>query len=264
MGWVGPTPNWKCLKFIGLLPLDPISFWILPSCQDNKGHTNLSSSVPITSVLVTLLAGTATQHEKSHLFGFRSLKISVFHVREFLDDLHEEVRRKDAEKNAQVTYWSETKKSGVVLLTNKRIWKPFFALAVAVPGQVNNKAFDGNFYRTRVRSLAMLVTNSLTNFCLVNLIDVPSRVRLKTCWGCCCWWGSCWQQFVVDFKLRFGKKLNFCSDFEHKVWSRFWRWSLGKIWSWSLGSFLLLMFCRGYEVESWWDSEARFGQDFEA
>ena len=28
------------------------------------------------------------------------------------------------------------------------------------------------FYRTRVRSLAMLVTNSLTNSCLVNLIDV--------------------------------------------------------------------------------------------
>ena len=29
-----------------------------------------------------------------------------------------------------------------------------------------------DFYRTRVRSLAMLVTNSLTNSCLVNLIDV--------------------------------------------------------------------------------------------
>ena len=23
------------------------------------------------------------------------------------------------------------------------------------------------------------------------------------------------------WKLRFGQKLNFCSDFEHKVWSRF-------------------------------------------
>ena len=32
-------------------------------------------------------------------------------------------------------------------------------------------------------------------------------------------------------------KLNFCSDFEHKVWSRFWSW--------------LLMFGWGYEVESW-------------
>ena len=28
------------------------------------------------------------------------------------------------------------------------------------------------FYRTRVRSLAMLVTHSLTHSCLVNLIDV--------------------------------------------------------------------------------------------
>ena len=40
------------------------------------------------------------------------------------------------------------------------------------------------------------------------------------------------------------KKLNFCSDFEHKVWSRFWSWSWGKIWSWSMFSFFLLMFCR--------------------
>ena len=46
-------------------------------------------------------------------------------------------------------------------------------------------------------------------------------------------------------------KLNFCSDFEHKVWSRFWSWVSGKIWSWSLVGILLLMFCRGYEVESW-------------
>ena len=64
------------------------------------------------------------------------------------------------------------------------------------------------------------------------------------CW-CWCW---CW--------CRFGSwglviKLNFCSDFEHKVWSRFWSWSSGKIWSWSLVSILLLMFCRGNEVESW-------------
>ena len=29
-----------------------------------------------------------------------------------------------------------------------------------------------SFYRTRVRSLVMLVTNSLPNSCLVNLIDV--------------------------------------------------------------------------------------------
>ena len=32
--------------------------------------------------------------------------------------------------------------------------------------------FQIYFYRTRVRSLVVLVTNSLTNSCLVNLIDV--------------------------------------------------------------------------------------------
>ena len=46
-------------------------------------------------------------------------------------------------------------------------------------------------------------------------------------------------------------KLNFCSDFEQNVWSRFWSWSSGKIWSWSLVGILQLMFCRGNDVESW-------------
>ena len=73
-------------------------------------------------------------------------------------------------------------------------------------------------------------------------------------------------------------KLNFCSEFEHMVWSRFWSWSSGKIWSWGLDSILMLMFCSGYEVElcsrfwSWvwsifWISTLvemmMFGQDFE-
>ena len=71
-----------------------------------------------------------------------------------------------------------------------------------------------SFYRTRVRSSVMLVsdwltdwlTDSLTNSCLVNLIDVTlaCECQLKTCWGsycCSCWyWGSCWQQFVTDFE----------------------------------------------------------------
>ena len=34
------------------------------------------------------------------------------------------------------------------------------------------KASESYFYRTRVRSLGMLVSNSLTHSCLVNLIDV--------------------------------------------------------------------------------------------
>ena len=74
------------------------------------------------------------------------------------------------------------------------------------------------------------------------------RWQLNTCcWSCCCcwWWGLC----------RFGSwglviKLNFFSSFEDKIHSRFWSWSSGKIWSWSLVSMLLLMFCRGNEVDS--------------
>ena len=54
---------------------------------------------------------------------------------------------------------------------------------------------------------------------------------------------------LVTICCRFGsrglvKNLNVCSDFEQKVWSRFWSWSSGKIWSWSLVSSFLLMFCR--------------------
>ena len=89
-----------------------------------------------------------------------------------------------------------------------------------------------NFYQTRVRSLAMLVTNSLTNSLtdcrLVNLIHVTlacedayskivevvtvpdvddeNRVKLATV---CYRFGS--RGLVI--------KQNFCSDFQHKVWS---------------------------------------------
>ena len=59
----------------------------------------------------------------------------------------------------------------------------------------------------------------------------------------CCRFGS-WGLFM---------KLNFCSDFEHKVWSRLRSWSLGKIWSWSLVN--ILLFCRGYELNLSWDSK---------
>ena len=102
------------------------------------------------------------------------------------------------------------------------------------------------------------VTHWLTNCCLVNLIDVTLACEdansklvevvtvadvdnedgvgynLLQIWS----WG-------LDIKL------NLCSDFEHKVWSRFWSWSSWKIWSWSLFSILLLMCCTGNEIESW-------------
>ena len=47
------------------------------------------------------------------------------------------------------------------------------------------------------------------------------------------------------------RKQNFCSDFENKVWSRFWSWSWGKIWSWSLVIFFCWSFVECYiQVET--------------
>ena len=84
-----------------------------------------------------------------------------------------------------------------------------------------------HFYRTRVRSLAMLVThwltNSLTPCRLVNLIDVTlawkdanSKLVAVTvadvddddCIG---------NSLLQIWKLRFGHLANFCSNFQHKV-----------------------------------------------
>ena len=79
-------------------------------------------------------------------------------------------------------------------------------------------------------------TQNLLRFLL--LLMLMMRIVLATA---CCRYGS--GGLVI--------KLNFCSDFEHKVWSLFWSWSSGKIWSRSLFSILLLMFWSGNEVESW-------------
>ena len=68
------------------------------------------------------------------------------------------------------------------------------------------------FYRTRVRSLFTLVTNSLTHWLTHSLLFSKlywcdpgvRRCQLKTYWGCCwcwCWlWGACWQQFIADLE----------------------------------------------------------------
>ena len=109
------------------------------------------------------------------------------------------------------------------------------------------------FYRTRVRSLAMLVTNSLTDS--LNWCD-PGVWRWQLCW----WWKTCWQQFVADLEAEvLVIKLNFCSDFEHKVWSRLKlrRDFEAEVWSvfycWCLVEVTKLNLCQ--------DSDARFGQD---
>ena len=113
------------------------------------------------------------------------------------------------------------------------------------------------------------------------------RCQLKTFWGCySCWcwlWGSCWQQFVADLET---EVWHFCSDFKHKVWSRFWSWSSREILKLNFGQYFaadvwlrlqtwilvkilslnlveLLMFDWDFEVMLNWDSEiviwSRFG-----
>ena len=111
----------------------------------------------------------------------------------------------------------------------KHYWRPisqgFKESERSGPGRI--------FYRTQVWSLASLVTNWLThwltNCCLADLIDEilafedTNSKLVEVVY--CCWYWTCWQQFVANLVI----KLNFCSDFEHKVWSRFWSWSSGKI-----------------------------------
>ena len=63
----------------------------------------------------------------------------------------------------------------------------------------------------------------LKTFWLLLLLMLMLRIMLATAF----WLGS-WRLVI---------KLKFCSDFEHKDWSRFWSW--------------MLMFGWGYEVESW-------------
>ena len=60
-------------------------------------------------------------------------------------------------------------------------------------------------------SLPNSLTHSLTHCCLVNLIDVTlvcedaNSKLVEVCY--CCWclrWGSCWQQLLQIWELRFG------------------------------------------------------------
>jgi hypothetical protein len=113
------------------------------------------------------------------------------------------------------------------------------------------------------------LTDSLTNSCLVNLIDVTlaCECQLKTCWGSYCYHvdteGHVGNSLLQILKLRFGHEVKFCSDFEHRVGqdfevevqATFWSWSLFSIWRWCFVEVMKLNLGR--------DSEARFGQDFE-
>ena len=82
------------------------------------------------------------------------------------------------------------------------------------------RVIDCSFYRIRVRSLATLVSDSLTNCCLVDLIDVTL--------GCEDAYSILVEVDTVDaekrvdeslvqtWKLKFGHKVIFCSEFQHK------------------------------------------------
>ena len=92
------------------------------------------------------------------------------------------------------------------------------------------------FYRTRVRSLGMLVSNWLTNCCLVNLIDVAlacedahsklvevvtvAHVDAEDHVG---------NSLLQIWELTFGPKAKLLFRLWAQGWSRFWSWSSGKI-----------------------------------
>ena len=59
--------------------------------------------------------------------------------------------------------------------------------------------------------LPLSLTHWLTDWLLFSKLDWCNpgvwRCQLKTCWCCnCCWWGSCWQQFVADFEAEVWSK----------------------------------------------------------
>ena len=77
-----------------------------------------------------------------------------------------------------------------------------------IEGIINILVEFHHFYRTRVRSLGMLVSDWLTNSLLFSNLDWCDpdvwRCQLKTCWGCyCCWcWclEKCWQWLGADLE----------------------------------------------------------------
>ena len=92
----------------------------------------------------------------------------------------------------------------------RNIWIKVYLHRIIFRRGLENWIILDFFYRTRVWSLAMLVSNSLTNwltdwltFSKIDWCDPGVwRCQLKTCWGCyCCWcwcWGKYLQQFVTD------------------------------------------------------------------
>ena len=121
----------------------------------------------------------------------------------------------------------------------------------------------------------MLVTNWLTHWltdsCLVNLIDLTlacednysKLVEVVTVAADVDDEDRVGNSLLQIWKLRFGNKANFCSDFQHKVWSRFWKWSSSQIFKLKFGQYFDADLVDIMKLNLDWDYEARFVQDFE-
>ena len=57
--------------------------------------------------------------------------------------------------------------------------------------------------------------------------------------------------WLLIWKLKFGHKAKFCSDFEHNVWSRVWSWSSSEILKLKYGQYFAAEAWWGYEVDVW-------------
>ena len=105
-------------------------------------------------------------------------------------------------------------------------------LDVRLPSRTTYSQFHLIFYRTRIRSLGMLVSdslpNSLTHCCLVNLIDVTlacedaiSKLVEVVTVADVDSEDHVGNSLLQIWELTFGPKTKLFSDFEHKGWSRF-------------------------------------------
>ena len=72
-------------------------------CQDGSGYDFEDDDV-FYDGCGDMMMESSKKRSHSEAAGTQYKTFQAFDIREFLDDLHEEVRRKDAEKNAQVTY----------------------------------------------------------------------------------------------------------------------------------------------------------------
>ena len=139
-----------------------------------------------------------------------------------------------------------------------------------------NASFTIHFYRTRVRSLGMLVSDSLTDWltdsCLVNLIDVALACEDGN---------SKLVEVVTVVEVDDEKRVNnslvqiWKVNFGHKVKFLFGLWGQGfkvcsRFWSWCSGKILKLKFGHYFAADAWlwlWSSFlveilVWFGQDF--